>query len=114
MDFNIQGVEHRADSSSLVPIGGQLPYYLELRTNKLLDFLVAITSVQKAGKDFRKRINSYLYTRTRPGFYIEMNEHLHLAYADQRDGHGTQHWWRFIFLIMILDLKSNGLRMGQP
>ncbi len=97
MDFNIQGVEHGADSSSLVPIGGRLPYYLEVRTNKLLDFLIATTSVQKPGKDFRKRINSYLYTRTRPGFYLEMNEHLHLAYADQRDGHGTSHWWRLFF-----------------
>ena len=97
MEFNIQGVEHRADSTSLVPIGGQLPYYLEVRTNKLLDFLVGITSTQNSGRNFRKRINAYLYARTRPGFYIEINEHLHIAYADQRDGHATTHWWRLFF-----------------
>jgi hypothetical protein len=34
---------------------------------------------------------------TRPGFYIELNENLHLAYADQRDGSGSQHWWRLFF-----------------
>lgn len=97
MDFSIEGVEHKVDSASLVPIGGRLPYRLEVRTSKILDFLVGITLVQKSGKDLRKRINAYLFARTKPGFYIEINEHLHLAYADQRDGHGSQHWWRLFF-----------------
>ena len=28
---------------------------------------------------------------------MELDNHLHLAYADQRDGHRTQHWWRLFF-----------------
>ena len=28
---------------------------------------------------------------------MEIKPNLHLAYADQRDGHGTQHWWRLFF-----------------
>ena len=29
--------------------------------------------------------------------YLEINEWMHLAYADQRDGRGSQHWWRLFF-----------------
>jgi Protein of unknown function (DUF559) len=98
MDFNIQGVEHKADSTSLVPIGGRLPYYLEVQTNKLLDFIIGVVpSAKRSSRSFRKKVNLFLYVRTKPGFYLEINEHLHLAYADQRDGHGTSHWWRLFF-----------------
>lgn len=98
MDFCIQGVEHRAESNSLVPIGGCLPYYLEVRTSKLLDFIAGVAPpAKRSNKSFRKQVNTFFYTRTRPGFYLEINEHLHIAYADQRDGHGTPHWWRLFF-----------------
>ena len=89
------GIEHRVSSKSLVSLGGKLPYYQELRTSTLLNVLL-IMSGQK-GKANRKKINRWLFSRTRPGFYMELNEHLHLAYADQRDGHGSQHWWRLFF-----------------
>ena len=49
------------------------------------------------GKGTRKQINASLYSKSRPGFYVELNQSLHLAYADQRDGHGTAHWWRLFF-----------------
>lgn len=88
------GIEHRS-SNSLVSIGGKLPYYQELRTTSLLNVLLIMS--QQKGKANRKRINRWLFSRTRPGFYMELNEHLHLAYADQRDGHGSQHWWRLFF-----------------
>ncbi|MBR8836148.1 MAG: DUF559 domain-containing protein [Stigonema ocellatum SAG 48.90 = DSM 106950] len=99
MEFNIEaGVEHKVSGGSLIPIGGKLPYYLEMQTNKLLDFLVGIFSAAgKSEPNLRRRINDWLYPRTRPGFYLEMNDHLHLAYADQRNGHGTKHWWRLFF-----------------
>lgn len=45
----------------------------------------------------RSKANQWLYARTRPGFYLQLNTHLHLAYADQRDGAGSQHWWRLFF-----------------
>ncbi|MBD2771394.1 DUF2726 domain-containing protein [Iningainema tapete] len=99
LEFNIEaGVEHRVSGGSLIPLGGQLPYYLEMQTSKLLDVLVGIAfTIQRTDQNLRQRINRYLYSRTRPGFYLEINEHLHLAYADQRNGHGTQHWWRLFF-----------------
>lgn len=89
------GKEHRVSSNSLVSISGKLPYYQELRTRILLDVLFVIYQQKNVGS--RKKINQWLYSKTRPGLYLELNEHLHLAYADQRDGHGTQHWWRLFF-----------------
>lgn len=89
------GKERYFSSETLVSISGKLPYYLELRTTILLNVVAAFSKQQ--GKVNRKKINQWLYSRTRPGFYLELNEHLHLAYADQRDGHGTQHWWRLFF-----------------
>lgn len=93
MVFEIEGQEHLV-SSSLVPIGGKLPFYQEIRTSRLLDFLQTLF---KPEKDLRKRISKWLSSRTRPGFYLEIKPDLHLAYADQRDGYGTQHWWRIFF-----------------
>jgi very-short-patch-repair endonuclease len=89
------GKEHQVSSSSLVSINGKLPYYQELRTSTLLNVLTTFSS--KQDKNLRKKINQWLYSRTRPGFYLELNDRLHLAYADQRDGHGSQHWWRLFF-----------------
>jgi hypothetical protein len=92
------GSEHQLSSSTLVPIGGQLPYYQELQTGKLLDFLMTLfKNKEQDQKKLRKKLNDFLYSRTRPGFYVEINLNLHLAYADQRGGHGTQHWWRLFF-----------------
>ena len=89
------GKEHRVSSNSLVSLGGKLPYYQELRTSVLLNVLITFSA--KKDRNIRKKINQWLYSRTRPGFYLELNGHLHLAYADQRDGHGSQHWWRLFF-----------------
>ena len=89
------GKEHNVSSSSVVSIGGKLPLYQELKTSKLLDILTIFSS--SSDKNLRKKINRWLYSRTRPGFYMELDNHLHLAYADQRDGHGSQHWWRLFF-----------------
>ncbi|MBD2167322.1 DUF559 domain-containing protein [Calothrix membranacea FACHB-236] len=93
-----QGVEHKVKGGSIVSIGGKLPYYLEVQTSKLLDLLVILSRQNNSQeKTLRDKINRYLYSKTTPGFYLEFNEHLHLAYADQRNGHGTQHWWRLFF-----------------
>ena len=81
--------------AELVSTGGKLPYILELQTGKVLDVFMALT--QKTGKDVRKKAGSWLYARTRPGGYYEVNPHFHLAYVDQRDGHGSQHYWRLFF-----------------
>jgi hypothetical protein len=93
----VPGIEHQVKGSSLVPVGGKLPYYLEVQTGKLLDLLVVISRENNNDRNLRTKIRNYLYSKTRPGFYLEFNEHLHLAYANQRDGHGTQHWWRLFF-----------------
>jgi len=92
MEFNDEGTKN---SGELVSVGGKLPLLRELRTSQLLDFFVALSANKE--KNLRKRINQWLYPKTRPGFYMEIKPNLHLAYADQRDGHGTQHWWRLFF-----------------
>ena len=92
---DIQGTEQQFEDSPLVPIGGKLPYVLEVKTSQLIDALSALTPNKP--KDFRKKTAAWLFPRTRPGFYLEMNVHLHLAYADQRDGQKSQHYWRLFF-----------------
>jgi hypothetical protein len=89
--LDLEGTEHRVNDS-LVPIGGKLPYFQELQTGKLLDVLITFVPGEKRSKDIRQRINKWLYPKTRPGYYLEINDNFHLAYADQRDGHGTQHY----------------------
>ena len=91
--MELQGIEHQSSESAIAPIGGKLPYSLEITSSKVLDVLLALFP----GKATRKQLNNFLYSRTRPGFYMELNDALHLAYADQRDGHGTAHWWRLFF-----------------
>lgn len=55
-----QGVEHKVKGGSIVSVGGELPYYLEIQTSKLLDLLVAL-SRQNNGQDkaLRDKINRY-------------------------------------------------------
>jgi len=100
-EFNPGGIERKVTGGALVPLCSHLPYYLELKTGKLLDVLLVLFSSRinqnSHQKEFREKINKWLFTKTRPGIYIELDSHFHLAYADQRDGHGTQHWWRLFF-----------------
>jgi hypothetical protein len=92
----ISGVEREQRGNGLVPIGGKLPHYLELRTSILLNCLQALVP-NAAGSKNRKRLSASLANRARIGMYLELNDKLHLAYADQRDGRGSQHWWRLFF-----------------
>ncbi|EDX82489.1 hypothetical protein S7335_1193 [Synechococcus sp. PCC 7335] len=96
MAGDISGTEKEHRGNTLVPIGGKLPHYLELRTSATLDCLQTLIP-SAAGKRNRQRLNASLASRTRLGLYLEINEKLHLAYADQRDGRGSQHWWRLFF-----------------
>jgi hypothetical protein len=95
--FGTSAREHQLNSSALVPIGGRLPYYQELRTGKILDFLISLFREQNK-ENLREKLRRWLYARTRPGFYVEIiPADLHLAYADHRDGSNSQHWWRLFF-----------------
>ena len=96
MVSSISGVEKEQGENELVPIGGRLPHYLELRTSPLLNCLQALMP-NTAGIKNRRRLSASLASRARIGMYLEINEKLHLAYADQRDGRGSQHWWRLFF-----------------
>jgi very-short-patch-repair endonuclease len=114
---DIQGTERQVDDSPLVPIGGKLPYFLEVKTSQLIDVLCTLTTDKK--KNFRKAVRAWLYLRTRPGFYLELNTHIHLAYADQRDGHNTQHYWRLFFddeskQKIEKATRANALVVGEP
>lgn len=93
---DISGVEREQRGNGLVPLGGKLPHYLELRTTLVLNCLQALVP-NTAGSKNRKRLSNSLASRARIGMYLELNEKLHLAYADQRDGRGSQHWWRLFF-----------------
>jgi hypothetical protein len=85
-------IDRTAPVGSVVPIGGKLPHYREVNTSQLVDFLLTLN--RQPGETSRKKIREWLYSRTRPGFYFEIEANLHLAYADQRDGPNTLHWWR--------------------
>lgn len=81
--------------AELVAIDDGLPYIIELQTGKLLDVLLTIFPTDK----IRKQINDWLYRKSKPGFNIPLGQKadLHLVYGDQRDGHGTAHWWRLYY-----------------
>lgn len=94
-EFELQGQEHQLPYGSLVPIGSHLPYCIELQTRPLLDFLLLRYGKNRSNDpSLRQRFRASLYSRTRPGFHLELSGGLHLAYADQRDGKGSEHWWR--------------------
>jgi very-short-patch-repair endonuclease len=100
--FDLEGVEHNTGQNALVPIGGKLPCQSQVSTPKLLDVLTGLSPAfqrlnPQKKKESRKKLNEKLYNRTRPGFYMEVLETLHLAYAGQPNGHGTLHYWRLFF-----------------
>ncbi|MFM6073904.1 MAG: hypothetical protein ACKPB9_20335, partial [Dolichospermum sp.] len=67
-----------------------------MRTTALIDYILKVYSSNNYVYT-RKSISDWLSIRNRPGFYKELSTNLHLAYADQRDGHGSQHWWKLFF-----------------
>jgi very-short-patch-repair endonuclease len=98
-EFNPSGKEYQNKGNNLVSISGKLPYYMELQTGKVLDIFCHLYKdhLPPERKTARTKINGWLYNRTRPGFYFELANDLHLAYGHQKDGLGTQHYWRLFF-----------------
>jgi hypothetical protein len=86
----------------------QLPHRKELTTGKLLDFLQAVYGNRQAS--FRKTLNQRLFSRTRPNFQVAIKSSLHLAYLDQRDGHGTEHWWQVSYTDEWLELMADSAK----
>ncbi|MBW4540665.1 MAG: endonuclease domain-containing protein [Myxacorys chilensis ATA2-1-KO14] len=98
-NLDLEGNEHNTQSNALVAIGGKLPNCFQVSTGKLLDVIVAFSPRYrsldaKQGRQFRQTLRQKLYNKTRPGFYLEVGELLHLAYAGQPGGANTQHQWR--------------------
>lgn len=94
--FNPSGEEKQLNEAAIVSINSPLKYFIELRTSSLMDYMTKVYS--HSGTTYtRTSINDWLSIRTRTGFYKELAPSLHLAYADQRDGQRTQHWWTLFF-----------------
>ncbi|MHC5779446.1 DUF559 domain-containing protein [Nostoc sp.] len=85
--FNPKGTVHNYDNS-IVSVAPQLPSYVEIRTDSLITYLSEVYRFTD-----RNLIQKWLDARHQTGFYFEITEHLHLGYADQRDGAGSKHWW---------------------
>jgi very-short-patch-repair endonuclease len=81
--------------TELVTVGGGLPHHLELQTGKVLDVLLGVLETDRT----RKQVNDWLYRNSKPSFVFDLQpkKELYLAYGDQRDGHGTAHWWRLYY-----------------
>ena len=101
-DLDPDDLNHLPESSGIVPIGGELPFNIQISTSRLLDILTSLSpefqqlsSLQK--REWRTKLGRKLYPWTRPGFYKRLGESLHLGYAGQPDGHGTQHHWRLFY-----------------
>jgi very-short-patch-repair endonuclease len=87
------------DSNAIVPSGGKLPHSFEVATSKFLDIVMALSPNAKGlgakqKQKMRKDLNAKIYNKCRPGFYAELSESLHFAYAGQPGGHGKPHNWR--------------------
>lgn len=99
--MGLEEKEHKVKSHQIVSLGGKLPYFLELQTGKILDVLLDFfknhPNLPTNRKEARNKINALLYRNTRPNCYLELNKKLHLAYAHQKDGRNTQHYWRLFF-----------------
>jgi hypothetical protein len=59
--MELQGIEHQNNESAIAPIGGSLPYSLEIRTSQLLDVLLAVFPTDKS----RSQINDWLSRNTK-------------------------------------------------
>ncbi|QFS52345.1 endonuclease domain-containing protein [Nostoc sphaeroides] len=92
--FDPSGEEYNLDESAIVLKSSNLRYFVELRTSSLIDYILKIYSHKNYT---RKNISDWLSIKNKPGFYKELASNLHLAYADQRDGQTTQHWWILFF-----------------
>lgn len=92
--FNPSGDEHNLDESAIVLRSSSLSYFSELRTSSLISYILKIYPNKNLT---RKSISDWLSIKNKPGFYKELTPNLHLAYADQRNGHGTEHWWTLFF-----------------
>lgn len=71
----ISGVKREQLSNTLVPLGGKLSLYLELRTSLLLDRLQALFP-KTAGEQNRKPLGASSASRARLGMYLEIDEML--------------------------------------
>lgn len=94
-----EGLDSGAEQYGIVPVEVNLPFEFQVTTGKLLDAILALSpQLQKlslnAKKQARKSLYGKLYAQTRPGYYRQLSESLHLAYLGQPDGHGKQHLWR--------------------
>lgn len=99
MEISFEERDLAGNDYAIVSTGGKLPHSYEVSTAKFLDIFIALSpslanlSRQQKQKK-RQALNARLYTQCRPGFYAELSENLHFAYAGQPQGHGTQHLWR--------------------
>lgn len=93
---------------AIVSIGGKLPHCFVVPTAKFLDIIIALSPSlanlsRKQKQKKRQTLNARIYTRCRPGFYAELSDNLHFAYAGQPEGHGTQHLWRLFCNDLLKD-----------
>lgn len=86
--FNPAGNERVNSDNSLVSVAPNLPLYVEVKTGSLKAFLQKIYKFND-----KDPIQKWLEARQRTGFYFEINQNLHLAFADQRDGKRSEYWW---------------------
>jgi hypothetical protein len=73
LEFDPEDLDSQPEKVGIVPIGGELPFNVQIPTSKLLDILIAsspgaaqFTARQK--KSHRTKLSNRLYPRTRPGF----------------------------------------------
>lgn len=101
-DFDPDDLDSDVERGGIVPIGGELPYNIQIPTSRLLDILTSLSPGfqqldSRQRREWRTRLSRKLYPWTRPGFYKRLSESLHLGYAGQPDGHGRQHHWRLFY-----------------
>lgn len=123
LDLDLEGND-TTESNALVASGGKLPFSFEVPTSKLLDVMVALIPKcrdldTKQKRKARKVLNQKLYTKTRPGFYLEVTDVFHLAYAGQPKGAGNQHQWRIFCAESISGqiealIAGTALTVSQP
>lgn len=117
-DFDPDDLDTDTGSGGIVPIGGELPYNIQISTSRLLDILTSLSpgfqqlsASEKRG--WRNKLSRKLYPWTRPGFYKKLNEALHLGYAGQPGGHGKQHYWRLFYDDRLRDRLEPYIPSGQ-